>query len=117
MLSLFGDLYQTLRLRIQYRRRVQERVLGLLEQESMRGDPEETGRWHPAGLSSAPNRSEPMRIEQRTRARQLVQTNPYARNILRLLENYVTGPGLQVTAVPKAPDTITPEELAQVNAV
>ncbi len=57
---------------------------------------EDPGRWMLLGGDSVglePSR----RIDLRTQARQLVRENPHARNVLRLLEIYVAGPGLQLS--------------------
>lgn len=44
----------------------------------------------------------------RDRARHMVQCNPYARNLLRLLEAYVVGPGLKLIHQPRDPEDTSP---------
>lgn len=93
MWQLLRDTFSTLELKAKCRRRLQEQVLSLLEHERF---PQSEKGWTPVGLQRA---DEPERKSQtRTRARQLVASNPHAANIIRLLEMYVVGPGLKLTA-------------------
>lgn len=93
MFDYFRDKWQTARLQAKYDRKVRERVLQLLEQQGPQPVAEEPGNWSLVGGTKS-TFDETERTDLRSRARQLVQTNPYARNILRLLEVYVAGPGL-----------------------
>ncbi len=101
MLQYLRDLWESAQLRARYRRLMQEQLLELAETRRPTSVPEEGSCWTLVGENS---RGLPLaeRAEIRRRARQLVQTNPYARNLLRLLEVYVAGPGLRVTAVGRA---------------
>ncbi len=94
MFDYLRDKWQATRLQAKYDRKVRERVLQMLEQQGPQPVAEDPGNWSlVGGTKSAFDETE--RTDLRSRARQLVQTNPYARNILRLLEVYVAGPGLK----------------------
>jgi capsid protein len=110
MLDFLRDSWRSLQLRARYRRRVQEQLLALVEQHGPQPVADDPGRWSPLGegLSALPDSE---RVDLRTPARQLVRTNPYARNLLRLLEVYVAGPGLTVTATAVKPDAADAELL------
>jgi capsid protein len=95
MFDFLRDQFAIARLRTRYQRMIQERLLELAERASPQPVSEEAGDWHLlGGTRSLPEQS---RMEIRDRARRAVRENPYACNILRLLEAYVTGPGLQLT--------------------
>ncbi len=98
MLSYFRDRWRSAQLRARYQRLVQERVLDLIEGRGPLPVSEDPGDWTPVGQHKQPF-DPPQREHLRNVARRLVQTNPYARNLLRLLDVYVTGPGLVVNAV------------------
>lgn len=99
MLEVMSDWWAGLRSRVRATRLMQERLLELAEGS---GRPkavvdDETG-WTQAGAG----RKEPVeldRVSLRNRARHLVVHNAHARNVLRLLEVYVTCPGFGVTAM------------------
>lgn len=102
MWQFLCDRWQAAQLRARYQRLAQERVLHLLEESRPEPADDDPGRWLLLGNSkSTPD--EPRRAELRTRARLLVHANPYARNLLRLLEVYVAGPGLILNAVGHRP--------------
>jgi hypothetical protein len=98
MLTYLRDKLHTARLKARYRRIVQERLLQLVEggPHAVADDP---GHWLPLG-DGKPPWSETDRLDLREQARQLVAKNPHARNVLRLLEVYVVGPGLSLGHVP-----------------
>ena len=94
MLDFLRDKFAALRLKARHERLVQEQLIALTEShEPVAEDP---GRWQPVGELGA-TISDGERQDLRTRARVLVSQNPHARNVLRLLESYVTGAGLQLT--------------------
>lgn len=105
MLDFLRDKWQAARLQAKYDRRVREQVLQLLEQQSPQPVAEDPGHWSLVGGGTKSTFDESARTDLRTRARQLVQTNPYAKNILRLLEVYVAGPGLKAVTAPLQADT------------
>ncbi|GIX05588.1 MAG: phage portal protein [Planctomycetaceae bacterium] len=90
------DCWHTLRLRATFRRRVHEQLLTWLDHQAALV-PEEGG-WWPLHDRSASPVLDRLRDEGRQQARRLILTNPYACNLLRLLEIYVAGPGLQISA-------------------
>jgi capsid protein len=96
MLGLLRDTWASWRLQARYRRVVQERLLSIVDESDrpirVEEDPE---RWTLMG--AATGLGDGRRQEIRDRVRKLVQENCHGRNILRLLEAYVTGPGLALT--------------------
>ncbi|MFG0332704.1 MAG: phage portal protein [Maioricimonas sp. JB049] len=95
MFGYLQDRIATVRLRARYQRLVHERLCRLAEATGPQPVSDDPGRWLLAG--DGPTLfSEPERTDARTRARRFVTENPHARNILRLLEAYVTGPGLKL---------------------
>ncbi|WP_437185150.1 phage portal protein [Planctomicrobium sp. SH668] len=95
MLRFLKDQIATLQLRAKYQRMVHERLLELAESNRNYGDTEEPGNWQIAG----PTKNVSTDIGRSTileRSRKLARENPYACNMLRLLESYVTGPGLKL---------------------
>lgn len=97
MLTYLRDKWRSAQLHARYQRIVQERVLELIEARGPEPVSEDPGNWSLVGGRKSPI-EEPQRTDLRTQARTLVQTNPYARNLLRLLEVYVAGPGMRLTA-------------------
>ncbi|OYW24856.1 MAG: hypothetical protein B7Z55_01000 [Planctomycetales bacterium 12-60-4] len=100
MLTYLRDKWRSAQLHARYQRIVQERVLELIE---ARG-PEQIKKFFllDTQLTAEDEELTPtMKLK-----RKLVQTNPYARNLLRLLEVYVAGPGMRVTAAGDDPDLI-----------
>ncbi len=94
MFDFIRDKMAALRLKARHERLVQEQLVALTETN----DPvaEDSGRWQPVGeLGSV--MPDGKRQDLRTRARLLVSQNPHARNILRLMESYVTGAGLRLS--------------------
>jgi capsid protein len=100
MLSYLWNKYQVARLSARYQRLVQERLLSLAESAGPSAvvEDHDAGDWTLLGAGQS-SISEHDRLDARARARQLVAHNPHARNVLRLLEVYVVGPGLKVEAV------------------
>ncbi len=102
MFNYLREKYQTARLKARYERLMQERLLELAESGGPCPVADDAGEW--LLLGGGGNRfDEQDRIDARTQARRLVASNPHASNMLRLLEIYVTGPGLSVHAVPHWP--------------
>jgi capsid protein len=99
MLTYLRDRLHTARLKARYRRIVQERLLNLVEGSGPYAVADDPGNWMPLG-DGKPGVSEFDRVDLRDKARELVATNPHAHNVLRLLEVYVVGPGLQLEHVP-----------------
>lgn len=99
MLSLLRDVTQTWQLQARYRRLVQKQLLELAESESHVTSDADDGAWKPAsGAGLLDHREASTNYDAlRERARELVNRHPYARNLLRLLEIYVAGPGLQIS--------------------
>ncbi len=93
MLQYFRDMFSTYALRARYERLIHERLVQFTEQETNLPVADEAGKWQLAG-ANANSLSSVEQSDIRQRARKLARTNPHARNILRLLQAYVTGPGL-----------------------
>jgi capsid protein len=102
MWQFLRDKWHTVQLHARYQRLVQERVLDLIEERGPQPVSDDPGGWQllGGGKTGVP---EAQRVDLRSQARQLVQTNPYARNLLRLLEIYVIGSGLRPSAMPVDP--------------
>jgi capsid protein len=112
MFDYIRDKWRTARLEARYRRIVQEQVLELAEGKHPQPVAEDPGRWLLLGdQTSGP--SEQTRQDVRSAARQLAQNHPHARNILRLLENYVVGPGLKLAHHPLQTEEDRPVPLLQ----
>jgi hypothetical protein len=97
MLNYLRNKFAIIGLQAHYERLIHERLLKLTEDDRPQSVEEDPGRWQLAGGDRSPLVDEPARRDARSRARQLVAANPHARNILRLLEAYVAGPGLKLT--------------------
>ncbi|MFQ5732306.1 MAG: phage portal protein [Planctomycetaceae bacterium] len=100
MLAFFRDTLRTARLKARYRRLVQEQLLQLVEASGPQPVPDDAAGWHPLGDDKPPF-DDGDRRDLRAKARKLVAMNPHARNVLRLLEAYVVGPGFRLNAVPQ----------------
>ncbi len=100
MLDYLRDKWHAARLQARYDRRVREQVLQLLEQQGGQPVADDPGEWTLVGGGAKAAFEEAERVDLRSRARELVHKNPYARNILRLLEVYVAGPGLKAVMAP-----------------
>jgi capsid protein len=96
MLSLIRDHLAIASLRARHQRMLQERLLDLTERSGTQPLSPESDGWHLLG-GSKPLSDPDARSSLRDRTRRLVRENPYAANILRLLDAYVTGPGLQLS--------------------
>jgi len=99
MWTLIRDSLATAGLKAKYQRLIHERLLNFTESTGPGAVDEDPGRWLAVGRMER-GLDEHQRSDARARARHLVQSNPHARNILRLLEVYVAGPGLSVTHQP-----------------
>lgn len=102
MLDYLRDKWHAARLQARYDRKIREQVLHLLEQQGPQPVADDPGDWTLVGGTKSPF-DDTERTNLRSRARELVQKNPYARNVLRLLEIYVAGPGLQSVMAPIHP--------------
>jgi capsid protein len=106
MLTLLQDTFAAAALKARSTRLARERVLRLLESRAhLDGD---DGRWEPLGASLSRPLDAQAQADLRTQARRLVAENPYARNVLRLMEAYVVGPECRVSAIANDP-TADPE--------
>lgn len=110
MFQYLRDCWQTAQLRAKTHRLAQERVLAMMESVGPEPVADDSGRWLPLGMNGNIV-DEPRRSDLRTQARQLVHTNPYARNLLRLLEVYVAGSGLTLNVNATEPDAVEPAVL------
>ncbi|MBL8848715.1 MAG: phage portal protein [Planctomycetaceae bacterium] len=106
MWTVLADRWRTFALKARYQRVIHERLLGLTEAGPTSNVSEDPGRWLLLG-SDAHGLDEPQRRDARTEARRLALHNPHARNILRLLEAYVTGPGLSLAHRGRRADVAT----------
>lgn len=98
MLGYLRNRFATAVLKARYQRLVHERLLELTESSSeSQSVSEDPGRWQQTGGDG--RGLSPTEVgDLRTRAREFVQHNPHARHILRLMESYVAGPELMVSA-------------------
>ncbi len=115
MFKYLKEKYQTARLKARYERLMQERLLDLMESSGPTPVAEDPGQWLLLGSGAGGSAIlEQNRVDARSQARRLVIENPHAANMLRLLEIYVTGPGLVLDAVPAWPgDSDQDEPLAE----
>ena len=96
MFDYLRNKLQTARLKARYQRLVQERVLTLIEATGPQPVAEDPGSWRLLGDTKT-RLDDSQRTDARTRAQRMVVENPHARNVLRLLENYVVGPDLRLS--------------------
>lgn len=99
MLQYFRNKLSTAQLKASYEKMVHERLVELTEVRAPQPVSEDPGEWTLVGGGKNFD-SEPERAATRDEVRKLIRKNPHACNILRLLESYVTGPGLQLTHQP-----------------
>jgi capsid protein len=95
MLNYFRNKYRTFQLKAENERVIQEKLLSLVEQNGPNPVSEDPGDWKLLGQNSR-NMDSVDQANLREKARELVQENPHAKNMLRLLEIYVVGPGLKL---------------------
>ncbi|MGD9853824.1 MAG: phage portal protein [Planctomycetaceae bacterium] len=117
MLGYLRDKWRITSLKAQYQRLVHERLLRLAETAGPQPVSQDPGHWTLLGAGGR-GLDEPARTDARTKARQLVQKNPHARNLLRMLEVYVAGPGLKLMHEQRDPartDAAIEEELKTAN--
>jgi capsid protein len=113
MLSYLRDKLSTFGLQARYERLIHERLLQFTESSAPQSVEEDPGKWQLAGGQGLPA-DDPSRRDLRGRARQLSTYNPHARNILRLLEAYVAGPGLKLTHQPRDPQAADDGDLDRI---
>ncbi|MBT5018161.1 MAG: phage portal protein [Planctomicrobium sp.] len=99
MLQYFRNKLSTAQLKARYEKMVHERLVELTEVKAPQPVSEDPGEWTLVGGGKNFD-SEPERSATRDDVRKLIRSNPHACNILRLLESYVTGPGLKLTHQP-----------------
>lgn len=99
MLQYLRDKLTTAQLKARYQKLVHERLVELGESTSPQPVSPDPGEWTLVGGSKQMG-TEPERSLVREKVRKLVSENPHASNILRLLDSYVTGPGLQINHQP-----------------
>ena len=95
MLGYLRDRLSTIQLNARYQRLVHERLIRLAESSGPSNVAPDSDDWLLLG-DSVRGLNETRRTDARSKARHLVLHNPHARNILRLLESYVAGPGLKL---------------------
>ncbi len=95
MWTLIRDSIATAGLKARHQRLIHERLLQFTESTGPQPVDDDAGRWLAVGQTER-GLDDHQRSDARAKARQLVLTNPHARNILRLLEVYVAGPGLSL---------------------
>jgi len=102
MLGYLRDKLHTARLKARYERLLQERLLTFAEGSTPQPVSDDSAGWMPLG-NGGDAKTSLDRSDLRDKARQLVAHNPHARNVLRLLEIYVVGPGLRLDHVAPSP--------------
>jgi len=106
MIEYLRNKYRAVCLKARYERLVQEQLLELAERQEGRRVPDEGNDWSLVG--DAQKGVEPWeRVDARSESRRLAVENPHARNILRLMEIYVVGPGLKLTHLGRDDDAKT----------
>ncbi len=99
MWTFIRDSLATAALKARHQRLIHERLLQFTESTGPQAVEEDAGRWLATGHREH-GLDDHQRRDARAKARHLVQHNPHARNILRLLEVYVAGPGLSLQHQP-----------------
>lgn len=103
MLGFLQDKWQTTQLKARYQRLVHERLLNLTEASGPQPVSEDPGSWTLLGSGGHCCHSS-ARSDARAKARHLVENDPHSRNLLRLFEVYVTGPGLKLVHEARDPN-------------
>lgn len=93
MFKYLRERWQTAQLKAKYERRIQENLLQMVEVTGPQPVSEDPGDWMLVGQNKV-TQTPQERGDQRQQVREMVRENPHARNILRLMEIYVVGPGL-----------------------
>ena len=96
MLQILRDKMSTAKLKARQERLIHERMLELTEASSPQPVSGEPGQWTMLG-SSKNSEAPQVRSSTRDEARRLIRENPHACHVLRILDAYITGPGLQLT--------------------
>jgi len=96
MFDYLRNKFATIQLHARYQRLVQERLVQLTESSGPVPVETDSHGWQQVGQSSRLG-SISSSSHLRDQVRKLVRMNPHACNILRLLESYVTGPGLSLS--------------------
>ncbi|WP_459555314.1 phage portal protein [Lacunimicrobium album] len=95
MLSYWREKWKSWELKAQQERVLAEQVLELVERKTLQPVMEEGGGWLPVGQTSTSgwpgSRADLLKV-----IRKAVMVNPHAKNILRMFEVYVAGPGLKL---------------------
>jgi len=108
MLDYLRDKLHCARLQARYQKLLQQQLLDLIQEDQQSPQPvaDDPGHWQLLGKNSGKNNPN-YQSDLLTEARQLVQNNPHARNLLRLMEVYVVGSGLRLTLQSRQPTANT----------
>ena len=96
MLQFFRDKFSTAQLKARYEHLVHQRLVELTEAAPPQPISEDPGEWTLLG-GTKNIESEHERTSVRDQVRKLVRENPHACNVLRMLESYITGPGMSLS--------------------
>jgi len=116
LIGYLRDRWRVAGLKARYERLVQERLLTLVESSGPQVVAEDPGRWRLLGQAGGVLDAV-QRTDLRTRARELVLKNGHARNIVRLLEIYVVGPGLRLSHGARGEDVAAKEIAGRADAL
>ncbi len=97
------EVWKSWELKAASQRKLQEQLLELVERQQG-GTVRESDDWIPIGQGGVCRKSAGSRDDLLARSRYAVATNPHAKNILRMYEVYVAGPGLKLTHTPRCQD-------------
>ena len=119
MLTVVRDAVRSLSLRARYRRLVSEQLVAMAESSPLPGSSPadaDDGDWHPLGRAP----KEATRLDAaglRDASRKLARSQPYATNLLRLLEVYVAGAEPRPAHRSRVGHAATPEQTAACDRV
>ncbi len=116
MWNYWREKWKSWELKAQQERILSEQVLELVERRSMLTGMDESGGWLPLGQGQQAEAAGGRREDVVKVIRKAVQVNPHAKNILRMFEVYVAGPGLRLSHRPvlsSCGEKETDEELAR----
>lgn len=108
MWNYLRDRWRAATLKARYQRLMQEQLVKWVEQTGSQPISDDPGHW--SQLSGGTTTLPASQLQaSRQQARELANSSPHVRNLLRMLEIYVVGPGMELQAAARCGQSVTPE--------